>query len=397
MISSSLFSALDLSSGTLSQLWLAAGWTMLHFLWLGTAIGLAAWLVRRVLRPLGPRVCYFALMVMLFGMAAGAVRLYAWTLWRTPAPISIAFDIPVASPVTAEQPAASTPAAAPAPALPAIPPAEALRQEGLRWLGEAARYAPWLWLVGSPATLLFLALGLAGTERLRRQSHLLLTGEIADAARRLAAAMQVSRHVAVAVCDRIVAPMLLGILRPLIVLPPAVLAGHSAAQIEMILIHELAHVRRWDNLANFAQRIVEALLFFHPAVWLVSRWARLEREHCCDAEVLARTGDPQAYAETLAALAIPGLAPAHAAAAMANHQLVTRIRQILNIEERSMTVSSKVLSLAGSLVVVTGLIVAAYAQSKPAESAPEATTIDARQPRPDERLPSRVPFPRTKE
>ena len=63
--------------------------------------------------------------------------------------------------------------------------------------------------------------------------------------------------------------------------------------------------------------------------------------------MLAHTGDPQTYAETLAALAIPGLSPAHAAAAMANHQLVTRIRQILNLEERSMTISGKMLSLIG--------------------------------------------------
>ena len=71
----------------------------------------------------------------------------------------------------------------------------------------------------------------------------------------------------------------------------------------MVLWHELAHLRRWDNLINLIQRVVESLLFFHPAVWWVSAWARLEREHCCDLIVVERTGRPRAYAETLAALA----------------------------------------------------------------------------------------------
>jgi beta-lactamase regulating signal transducer with metallopeptidase domain len=362
----------DVDGGAVSRVWLAAGWTMLHFLWLGAAIGAVAWLARRVLRPFGPQVCYVVLLLMLLVMAGGAIRLGVWVFDRMPAPISVDFAVPSATAVAVQQPAAVSQFAAPSPPPPVVTPADALRQEGQKWLGEAARFAPWVWLVGSPATLLFLALGLAGAGRLRRQSQLLVTGEIADAARRLATVMRVSRHVTVAVCDRVVAPMLLGILRPLILLPPAVLAGHSATQIEMILIHELAHVRRFDNFVNLVQRVIEALLFFHPAVWLVSRWVRLEREHCCDAVVLAHTGDPQTYAETLAALAIPGLAPAHAAAAMANHQLVTRIRQILNIEERSMTVSGKMLSFVGSLVVVTGLIVAAYAQSSPPEAAPDA-------------------------
>src|SRR4029078_9385619 len=106
-----------------------------------------------------------------------------------------------------------------------------------------------------------------------------------------------------AVCDRIAAPVLIGILRPIILLPPAALTGYSPDEIEMILLHELAHVRRWDNLINLLQRLVESLLFLHPAVWLFSSWIRREREACCDALVVTRTDRPHAYAELLVALA----------------------------------------------------------------------------------------------
>ena len=70
----------------------------------------------------------------------------------------------------------------------------------------------------------------------------------------------------------------------------------------MVLLHELAHVRRWDNLVNLLQRFVESLLFFHPVVWWLSGWVRLERELCCDRLVVERLGQPVAYAEMLVAL-----------------------------------------------------------------------------------------------
>ena len=67
-------------------------------------------------------------------------------------------------------------------------------------------------------------------------------------------------------------------------------------QVEALLAHELAHVRRLDPLVNFAQRVIEALLFFHPAVWLVSHRIRVEREHCCDDVVVGAGASATAYA-----------------------------------------------------------------------------------------------------
>jgi hypothetical protein len=155
----------------------------------------------------------------------------------------------------------------------------------------------------------------------------------------------------VAVCERIAAPVLVGIVRPIILLPPAALTGWSPDEIEMVLLHELAHVRRWDNLVNLVQRIVESLLFFHPAVWLVSNWVRREREACCDAAVVRRTNRPHAYAELLLAFAtrspLAGLA-------FACHPVRARIRRILGLEDDPMLVSGKSLAL-----VMSGLLLAA--------------------------------------
>jgi hypothetical protein len=98
----------------------------------------------------------------------------------------------------------------------------------------------------------------------------------------------------------------------------------------MVLLHELWHVRRRDHLVNFAQRLVESLLFFHPAVWLISAWARTDREYCCDSAVLGHMQKPFAYAEMLAALAGVNHDRVRLAVAMGEHNLVARIQRVLD-------------------------------------------------------------------
>jgi Zn-dependent protease with chaperone function len=87
------------------------------------------------------------------------------------------------------------------------------------------------------------------------------------------------------------APVLIGYWRPVILLPLGCLTGLSAAQVECILLHELAHVMRHDYIVNLLQSLVEGLLFYHPAVWWVSRVVRAERENCCDDRVVELMGD----------------------------------------------------------------------------------------------------------
>ncbi len=112
---------------------------------------------------------------------------------------------------------------------------------------------------------------------------------------------------------------------------------------EVVLLHELAHIRRRDNLISLLQRIAEAVLFFQPGIWWVSGWIRLEREHCCDEAVVRQTRNARFYAETLAfiagltqpqaANAAPSVWQAHTASGMAQNHLVTRIRRILHKEQ----------------------------------------------------------------
>jgi beta-lactamase regulating signal transducer with metallopeptidase domain len=215
---------------------------------------------------------------------------------------------------------------------------------------------PWIWLSGSLSTLVMLATGLIGVEQMRRSSRLVEGGDIARRCRALADSLRIARRVSVGICDRLAMPVLIGIVRQLILLPPAALSGWSVEQLGMVLLHELAHVRRWDNLVNLLQRFVESLLFFHPVVWWLSGWVRLERELCCDRLVVERLGQPVAYAEILVALAGTSHRGRGAVLAMADRQVLTRIRRLLNLEERSMKLTmSEGLGLLGAVVAAISL------------------------------------------
>ncbi len=103
-------------------------------------------------------------------------------------------------------------------------------------------------------------------------------------------------------CARVSSPVVVGILRPLILLPPSLLCGLDATQLAAILSHEMAHIRRHDPLFNLVQRVIESLLFFHPIVWWLSRRVTIERENCCDDMAAAHVGR-LTYAEALVQMA----------------------------------------------------------------------------------------------
>jgi beta-lactamase regulating signal transducer with metallopeptidase domain len=394
------------------QLWQIAGWTMLHFLWLGTLVGLAAGALRLLLRRASPNLRYVAATTTLailaslpFGIAAWLVSANATEFMTEPPAVShgsaVTHDVDRARDSIIELSSRHSTLAStsdrtvsdsaegiapdtdlvvstttPSESLPAPPntrQSHALSADTnthpelrsaaiLERLRSYVPYLPWLWLIGTPITFALLATGVVGTRRLWLASQPVHDGPTAELLTQLATSLRIGKRVGLAVCDRIAAPILIGVLRPIILLPPAALTGWSPDEIEMVLLHELAHVRRWDNLINLMQRIIESLLFFHPVVWLVSTWIRREREACCDALVVNRTKRPHAYAELLLALAaqMPRsvLFQPAASSAMAAGPLRKRIRRILQLEDDPMLVSGKSLTIMlGTMLVAITLAV----------------------------------------
>ena len=102
--------------------------------------------------------------------------------------------------------------------------------------------------------------------------------------------------------SRVAVPLVVGWLRPAILVPVAALSGLTALEMEAILAHELAHIRRHDYLVNLVQCLIETLMFHHPATWWISGVIRREREHCCDDIAVLACRDRVVYARALAAM-----------------------------------------------------------------------------------------------
>ncbi len=159
------------------------------------------------------------------------------------------------------------------------------------------------WAVIASMALARIAAGFWQVWVLRRQSTPLDPRDLAAELRETLAQFRPARAVAILLSDEIQSPTAIGLLSPAIVLPRWLLQELSTAELRQVFLHELAHLRRWDDWSNLLQKIVKALFFFHPAVWWMERQISLEREMACDEAVLAQTGNPRAYAQCLVRLA----------------------------------------------------------------------------------------------
>ena len=139
-------------------------------------------------------------------------------------------------------------------------------------------------------------------------------GNVQARVRVLARSLGMEQAVAVVESFEVAVPMVVGILRPVILLPSSTHAGLRPDELEAVLLHELAHIRRRDLWVGFVQGLVEVVLFFHPAVWWISRRLRAERELCCDDAVLAGGMSARLYAGALLRLSEQRLFGAHSAA-----------------------------------------------------------------------------------
>lgn len=161
-------------------------------------------------------------------------------------------------------------------------------------------------------------------------------------------------------------PGVIGWLKPVIMLPPGIVMGLSTGQLEAVLAHELAHIRRHDYLFNLLQSIVEVVLFYHPAVWWVSDQIRKERELCCDDVAVLVTRDAVEYARVLTELEKQRLVYRQPAAGMAGYSLSYRICRLLGLDQPRGRFSefSLALTIFLGLSVVTGMLITHNSQAR---------------------------------
>ena len=235
----------------------------------------------------------------------------------------------------------------------------------LRAGSELADLLPWIatfWMAGVLAFHGRQGVGWLGARRLQRTGVCAVASHWQERLDGLAARMRVSQPVVLLESCLAEVPVVIGHLRPVILIPVGVLTGLSASQVELILLHELAHIRRHDYLVNMLATTAHGILFYHPATWWISKILRTEREHCADDLAVAVAGDPYQYAAALTALEqnrIP-----ETAVAATGGDLMIRIRRLLIPEAPHTAVAP---FLPAGLLIVTGAVgLTAWQASTPA-------------------------------
>jgi beta-lactamase regulating signal transducer with metallopeptidase domain len=316
------------------------GWTLLHFVWQGALISILFAVVRGLSAASTSARARYALACMtLATMASAPILTYGFlagsNTWQS--------------------------ASAQVPAIPLTLAASGGRLAApwyLLWLSELQRALPWLvvaWFAGAVVLLIRLAGGSFVAARLRSNANRPTPHHLQDALNRIAVQLGVAYPVRLLVSSLVEAPAVVGWLRPVILMPVGALTGLAPEYIEALLAHELAHIRRHDYLVNVLQSVVEAVLFYHPAIWWVSNQIRKERELCCDDLAVAASGDALTYVRALADL--ESCRPTHVRAAVAANggSLLDRIRRLADpLQPVSHTVIGPVASFVVTLMVLSG-------------------------------------------
>ncbi|HEV7668509.1 MAG TPA: M56 family metallopeptidase [Thermoanaerobaculia bacterium] len=275
----------------------AIAWALVHFLWQGALVGLAAAVALRHLRSRSASARYALAVGALLALLALPVATSFWiggsAGTELSGPGAPGSDLPVR---------AANLGTAPNLTSPAILPASGFDLSALR--AALSPTLPWifgLWLAGVALLAVYHLGGWRQARRLAGSGRPLpaeLEARVLDLGRRLG----IARAVRLLESTAVSVPAVIGWLKPVILVPLSSLVGLSSWQLEAVLAHELAHVRRHDALVNLLQAALETLLFFHPAVWWISGEVRKEREHCCDDLAVAVCGDRLSYARALADL-----------------------------------------------------------------------------------------------
>lgn len=238
-------------------------------------------------------------------------------------------------------------------------------------------YIVFTWLLGVALLSARLAGGWMRAQRLAKRDSYDASPEWQRTVRRLSEALALRRGVQLLHSAAVEVPTVLGFLRPVILLPMT-LSGLSPEQVEMILAHELAHIRRHDFLVNLMQTVVETLLFYHPAVWWISGCIRVEREHCCDDAAVAVCGNALQYARALTRLEeLRAENPTQLAVAANGGSLLDRIRRVAGIRGEASAparwaAGAALLSVIAVLLIVPSLPLFARNETPKAPAPPAA-------------------------
>ncbi len=231
-----------------------------------------------------------------------------------------------------------------------------------------------LWFTGMLFFMLKTMGGLIYIQRIRYSKTWSTGPEWAKRLTQLANKMGIKKTVSLLESSIIKIPVVIGVLKPVILIPLGTISNVPPEQLEAILLHELAHIRRKDFLLNIIQTVLEAIFFYHPAVWWLSKNIRQEREHICDDMALSFQTESLTYIKALTTMEEMNFKPPVLASALSGrkHQLLYRIRRMIDSERLKpgflQNLAITVFFIAGLLVLTASAAISHETRSEPGEA-----------------------------
>jgi type II secretory pathway component GspD/PulD (secretin)/beta-lactamase regulating signal transducer with metallopeptidase domain len=331
------------------------GWTLLHFVWQAAAIALLLAILLKLLRKSTAKLRYIIACLslgLIVLLPIVTMQLVPVSVTHLPAGIEPARP-PVALPTgqIGEMPTVKMTEFEEVAEPQSTASIVLWKQRAAGLLEPTLPYIVSGWLLGVFGLSLWHLGGWAQLQRLRKKMVKRVGVSLDTKLNQLAEKLGVQRTVELVESALVQIPTVVGWLRPVILLPASALTGLSSEQLEALLAHELAHIRRCDYLVNMLQTLVEILGFYHPAVWWVSHKIRLERENCCDDLAVSISGDKVRYARALTSMEEIRAGRNELAVAATGGNLFGRIRRLVGKDATDSSRASWIPSVIAVLLI----------------------------------------------
>jgi len=320
----------------------ALGWTLVQFLWQGVLVWLFFEGVRICLKGAKPGFRYIAACIALFSLSIIFVStLYSsWKILDQYQPFQESQLVYISSslgkdgfpPHNNSNTGSITSIASPSPKKGSFFTILSSHTLTIRTLSILEAWLPFLilgWVSGVGFLLFRLGIGLWHIKKLAHRLISPVSKKWKKSLEIIMKKMSMSKPVRIVESGLARVPTVIGWLRPVILIPTSVMTGLSREQLEAILAHELAHIKRYDHLVNVFQVIMETVFYYHPVVWRISHRIRAEREQCCDELAVAACGSANLYARALSSLEEIRTPSPRIALAARDGSLLTRIKRII--------------------------------------------------------------------
>ena len=344
-------------------------WFLVHSLWLGAVIAIVLAGAQSILRRHNPQVRYAVAIAALLLVTPVSVSMVTYhMLTHNPVGESTAMDYQQTSTVPHASPQSASGTDTEAGFFSSLP------EIGVSKYTSASFWIFLLWLLGISVVSLYHLLGW------RRARHVLHVGSSPAPTEWQLRFEEIRRRTGIVWSVKLLkstmvkVPCVVGWMKPTVLIPVSAFTGLSVTELEMILAHELAHVRRHDVLINYLQTTIETLLFFNPFVWWISKQIRTEREHCCDDLAVGFCGDRLGYARALANLEDLCHVRPHLASAADGTSLVKRIHRLAGSTARARRWPGFGAVSAFSLVAILALSLSLFAAFTPSEVTAQVET-----------------------